>query len=179
MAVEEVSAMHVQQDEPTHQPLIAHTPGWNAAVTVGILGWVLDAFDFFVIFLLTELAAKRANQQRPTVTKIPRTLWSHAGIFGYLLLVMTATNCLSHGTQDLYLLVWPGTARETPRLDQIPIPRRRHPERSEGSLYSPNAATAYKIAKPSSRTQTQRPSRWRRPLTSPHKLVTPYRKRWR
>jgi len=75
----------------THQPLIAHTPGWNAAVTVGILGWVLDAFDFFVvIFLLTELAAKRANQQRPTVTKIPRTLWSHAGIFGYLLLVMTA-----------------------------------------------------------------------------------------
>jgi hypothetical protein len=54
----------------THQPLIAHTPGWHAAVTVGILGWVLDAFDFFdVIFLLTELAAKRANQQRPTVTK--------------------------------------------------------------------------------------------------------------
>ncbi len=83
--------MHVQQDEPTHQPLIAHTPGWHAAVTVGILGWVLDAFDFFdVIFLLTEFAAKRANQQRPTVKKIPRTLWSHAGIFGYLLLVMTA-----------------------------------------------------------------------------------------
>jgi hypothetical protein len=35
------------------------TPGWQFAVAGGILGWVLDAFDFFVvIFLFNELMAK-------------------------------------------------------------------------------------------------------------------------
>jgi len=35
------------------------TPGWQFAVTSGILGWVLDAFDFFVIvFLFNELMEK-------------------------------------------------------------------------------------------------------------------------
>jgi SHS family lactate transporter-like MFS transporter len=34
------------------------TPGWQYAVASGILGWVLDAFDFFVvIFLVDALAA--------------------------------------------------------------------------------------------------------------------------
>jgi SHS family lactate transporter-like MFS transporter len=34
------------------------TPGWQYAVASGILGWVLDAFDFFVvIFLVDTLAA--------------------------------------------------------------------------------------------------------------------------
>jgi MFS transporter, SHS family, lactate transporter len=34
------------------------TPGWQLAVTSGILGWTLDAFDFFVvIFLFDALAA--------------------------------------------------------------------------------------------------------------------------
>jgi SHS family lactate transporter-like MFS transporter len=34
------------------------TPGWQYAVSSGILGWVLDAFDFFVvIFLVDTLAA--------------------------------------------------------------------------------------------------------------------------
>ena len=36
----------------------SETPGWQYAVTSGILGWVLDAFDFFVvIFLIDTLAA--------------------------------------------------------------------------------------------------------------------------
>jgi SHS family lactate transporter-like MFS transporter len=36
----------------------AETPGWQYAVAAGILGWVLDAFDFFVvIFLVDTLAA--------------------------------------------------------------------------------------------------------------------------
>jgi SHS family lactate transporter-like MFS transporter len=36
----------------------AETPGWQYAVGSGILGWVLDAFDFFVvIFLVDTLAA--------------------------------------------------------------------------------------------------------------------------
>src|SRR6202789_3859815 len=33
--------------------------GWKFAVTSGILGWILDAFDFFVvIFLFDTLAAR-------------------------------------------------------------------------------------------------------------------------
>ena len=37
----------------------AGAPGWRFAVGAGILGWVLDAFDFFVVvFLITELMAK-------------------------------------------------------------------------------------------------------------------------
>lgn len=35
------------------------TPGWQFAVTAGFLGWVLDAFDFFVVvFLFSELMEK-------------------------------------------------------------------------------------------------------------------------
>jgi SHS family lactate transporter-like MFS transporter len=38
--------------------LALETPGWQYAVSSGILGWVLDAFDFFVvIFLVDTLAA--------------------------------------------------------------------------------------------------------------------------
>jgi MFS transporter, SHS family, lactate transporter len=37
----------------------ADTPRWRFAAAASILGWVLDAIDFFVVvFLLTELAAK-------------------------------------------------------------------------------------------------------------------------
>src|SRR5207244_4716283 len=40
---------------PSYEP---DTPGWQFAVAAGILGWVLDAFDFFVvIFLVDTLAA--------------------------------------------------------------------------------------------------------------------------
>jgi SHS family lactate transporter-like MFS transporter len=36
----------------------SNTPGWQYAVASGILGWVLDAFDFFVVvFLLDSLAS--------------------------------------------------------------------------------------------------------------------------
>ena len=34
-------------------------PAWKFAALVGILGWILDAFDFFIIvFLISELMAK-------------------------------------------------------------------------------------------------------------------------
>ena len=32
-------------------------PGWQFAVTAGILGWVLDAFDFFVVIFLVDTLA--------------------------------------------------------------------------------------------------------------------------
>ena len=50
--------MHIEEPNlsATHDQT---TPGWQFAVASGILGWVLDAFDFFVVvFLITELMAK-------------------------------------------------------------------------------------------------------------------------
>lgn len=50
-------------------------PGWGFAVASGILGWVLDAFDFFVvIFLLDALAARLAVPKNAIVWTITITL---------------------------------------------------------------------------------------------------------
>jgi SHS family lactate transporter-like MFS transporter len=47
------------------------TPGWQYAVTSGILGWVLDAFDFFVvIFLVDTLATKFQVDKKAVVWTI-------------------------------------------------------------------------------------------------------------
>src|SRR5438445_2988280 len=35
----------------------ATSPGWQFAVASGILGWVLDAFDFFVVVFLVDTLA--------------------------------------------------------------------------------------------------------------------------
>src|SRR3984957_10834489 len=49
----------------------AATPGWQFAVSAGILGWVLDAFDFFVvIFLVDTLAANFHVEKRAVVWTI-------------------------------------------------------------------------------------------------------------
>ena len=51
------------------------TPGWQYAVTSGILGWVLDAFDFFVVvFLLETLAANFHVDKKDIVFTITVTL---------------------------------------------------------------------------------------------------------
>lgn len=50
-------------------------PGWRFAVASGILGWVLDAFDFFVvIFLLDTLAAQLKVPKLSIVWTISVTL---------------------------------------------------------------------------------------------------------
>src|SRR5437588_8999165 len=36
-------------------------PGWQFAVASGILGWVLDAFDFFVVVFLVDTLASHFN----------------------------------------------------------------------------------------------------------------------
>ncbi len=52
-----------------------NTPGWQFAVTSGILGWVLDAFDFFVVvFLLDSLADHFHVEKRAIVWTISITL---------------------------------------------------------------------------------------------------------
>jgi MFS transporter, SHS family, lactate transporter len=52
-------------------PQETETPGWQYAVSAGILGWVLDAFDFFVvIFLVDTLAANFHVEKRAIVWTI-------------------------------------------------------------------------------------------------------------
>jgi len=34
------------------------SPRWGFAVSSGILGWILDAFDFFVLVFLVDVLAK-------------------------------------------------------------------------------------------------------------------------
>ena len=51
------------------------TPGWQFAVAGGILGWVLDAFDFFIIvFLFNELSAKFGVSKTHIVASLTLTL---------------------------------------------------------------------------------------------------------
>jgi len=35
------------------------SPRWGFAVSAGILGWILDAFDFFVLVFLVDILAAR------------------------------------------------------------------------------------------------------------------------
>ena len=64
------------------------TPGWQFAVASGVLGWVLDAFDFFVItFLFAELGAKFHVQKSAIVWSLTLTLFMRpvgALLFGLL-----------------------------------------------------------------------------------------------
>jgi len=53
----------------------SETRGWPYAVTAGILGWVLDAFDFFVVvFLIDTLAAHFQVDKRAIVWTISISL---------------------------------------------------------------------------------------------------------
>lgn len=55
--------------------------------------------------ILTALAPESRSWKQhhsPSLVHIFRTLFQHLRIFVYLLAVMTAMSCLSHGTQDLY-----------------------------------------------------------------------------
>lgn len=51
------------------------TPGWGFAVSSGILGWVLDAFDFFVLVFLVDVLAQHFHvDKRDIVWTISVTL---------------------------------------------------------------------------------------------------------
>lgn len=43
------------------------TPGWQYAVSSGILGWVLDAFDFFVVIFLVDTLAANFHVQKSAI----------------------------------------------------------------------------------------------------------------
>jgi SHS family lactate transporter-like MFS transporter len=66
--------MHIEEDFQI-TGLDSGAPGWRFAVASGILGWVLDAFDFFVvIFLLDTLADHLHVQKKAIVWTISITL---------------------------------------------------------------------------------------------------------
>ena len=72
--------------------------GWRWMFLCGL---VLAA----VIAVLTLLAPESASWQKHRLAsfgEVIRVLWQHKKDFVYLVLMMTAITCLSHGTQDLY-----------------------------------------------------------------------------
>jgi MFS transporter, SHS family, lactate transporter len=76
---------------------------------VPVFGWrsmfLVGAGVTVVIVILTAFAPESESwklHRQPSLGKIFQALFQHAGIFAYLLLVMAAMTCLSHGTQDLY-----------------------------------------------------------------------------
>ena len=65
--------MHFENDSALPS---VEAPGWRFAVASGILGWILDAFDFFVVvFLLNELMARynvgKPRLSRPSDSRLP------------------------------------------------------------------------------------------------------------
>src|SRR5579863_2627578 len=62
--------------------------GWRLAVSSGILGWVLDAFDFFVVVFLFDLLSKHFGVPKvwvvSTLTATLATRPLGAVVFGYL-----------------------------------------------------------------------------------------------
>ena len=72
--------------------------GWRWMFLCGL---VLAA----VIAVLTLLAPESASWQKhrlASLAEVMRVLWHHKKDFVYLVSMMTAITCLSHGTQDLY-----------------------------------------------------------------------------
>ena len=72
--------------------------GWRAMFCVGFAIAILIAI---LALRAPESSAWQHHHQRSIVTMF-RVLWENRTGFAYLLLVMTAMSCLSHGTQDLY-----------------------------------------------------------------------------
>jgi SHS family lactate transporter-like MFS transporter len=88
--------------------VVAPHLGWRSPFFLGVPVAVLIAF---LAWLAPESEAWQT--QRVTSMKIIiRSLWSHTRIFFYLLALMSAMLCLSHGTQDLY----PDFLKSTPAL---------------------------------------------------------------
>lgn len=72
--------------------------GWRSVFVVG-------TGVAAIIVVLTLFAPESASwklHHTTSVTKILRSFVEHSGIFLYLLIMMTAMTCLSHGSQDLY-----------------------------------------------------------------------------
>lgn len=76
------------------------TFGWRGMFVVGALP------AFLVIYIRTKVAESPAWLQgrvsRKSEWRLGKDIWSHAGVFAFLVVLMFAFNSFSHGTQDLY-----------------------------------------------------------------------------
>jgi len=74
--------------------------GWRGMFVIGALP------AFLVIYIRTKVDESPAWLQgqvsRKAESHLGRDIWSHAGIFLFLVVLMFAFNSFSHGTQDLY-----------------------------------------------------------------------------
>jgi len=77
---------------------VAPALGWRFMFVVGLS----LTLCIVVLTLLAPESESWKMHRTPSLGKIFRTLFDHMGVFAYLLLMMTAMTCLSHGTQDLY-----------------------------------------------------------------------------
>jgi SHS family lactate transporter-like MFS transporter len=59
--------MHFTDSGPHRASNIEPTPRWPLAVAAGILGWTLDAFDFFVVIFLFDALASRFHVSKADV----------------------------------------------------------------------------------------------------------------
>jgi SHS family lactate transporter-like MFS transporter len=77
---------------------IAPAFGWQALFFVG------SSVAVVIVILAWRAPESTAWRRRPTppLGTIFRTLFQHMRIFSYLLVLMAAMTCMSHGTQDLY-----------------------------------------------------------------------------
>ena len=78
--------------------ILAPTLGWRAMFVVGCPVTVAIVF----LTLLAPESHSWMLHRSPGFGKIVKTVGQHLPLFAYVLLMMTAMNGLSHGTQDLY-----------------------------------------------------------------------------
>jgi SHS family lactate transporter-like MFS transporter len=60
-------------------------PRWKAAVTSGILGWVLDAFDFFVLVFLVDVLAQHFHVTKAAIILTVTVTLAMRPVGGFLL----------------------------------------------------------------------------------------------
>jgi SHS family lactate transporter-like MFS transporter len=72
--------------------------GWRWMFLCGLVLALLIA----ALTLLSPESSSWKNNQLTSFGEVGKVLWQHKKDFAYLVLMMTAITCLSHGTQDLY-----------------------------------------------------------------------------
>jgi SHS family lactate transporter-like MFS transporter len=59
--------MHLATETETASTIVPPPPRWGFAVSAGILGWVLDAFDFFVLVFLLDVLSKNFHVDKAAI----------------------------------------------------------------------------------------------------------------
>jgi SHS family lactate transporter-like MFS transporter len=79
-------------------PVVVPRLGWEWV----FLGGLILAVPIVVLAMLAEEPLAWQRNRASGLGEIGRALWGNKGVFLYLVLLMTAITCYSHGSQDLY-----------------------------------------------------------------------------